>query len=262
MFEKPAKKLIIVGNKDTDVYCEFLSLLVSTKDDIKEKDAEGNLVTKEVVSIRDDSVDTAIWTDDIYRDNRAHTSSRQKTLFIGNKGCVESVIPNLDLESEDSVFGIYMGWLGNKAVIYIDSDKTKKNDKYKEFYEKYTEILGMYNSRIKFGSDETYAKTEAKEYFNQYKDFFKKHKKKMAGAGAVAASAGATATAATMAMGVVTAPVSMVSLYPALVGSAAIKVATDVHKNNALLEEQLYRYAVLKFYLLHLADFMELGEDE
>ena len=41
MFDKPTKKLIIVGNKDTDVYCEFLSLLVSTKDDVTVEKEDG-----------------------------------------------------------------------------------------------------------------------------------------------------------------------------------------------------------------------------
>lgn len=262
MFENPMKKLIIVGDKSTDVYCEFLSLLVSTKDDIKEEDAEGNISTK-VFAVRDGSIDTAIWTDDIYRDNRAKTSSRQKTLFIGKKGCVESVIPNLDLKTEDSEFGVYMGWLGNKAVIYVDDEILKKQKNYEKFHKKFSEVLEMYNSRIKIAFDDTYAKTEAKEYLNQYANFFKKYKKKLGVGGAVASS---TATLSTTLIGGVTATgvASIVgaSLTPTLVGSAVIKVATDINKNNVLLEQQLYRYAVLKFYLLHLADFMELSEDE
>ena len=247
MFDKPTKKLIIVGNKDTDVYCEFLSLLVSTKDDVTVEKEDGTK-EKTIFAIEDDSVDTAIWTDDIYRDNRAHTSSRQKTLFIGDKGCVESVIPNLDLETKDSEFGVYMGWLGNKAVIYVDEDKAKKSNKYNKFYEEYKKETDMYNARIKIGSNDTQAKTSAKEYFDQYVSFFKKKEGKAVGvAGAVAAAKTATAVTIGAVGGIV-----------GIVGSAAIKITSDVHKNNNLIVDQLYRYAILKFYMNHLADFMEM----
>ncbi len=250
MFEKPAKKLIIVGSKETDVYCEFLSLLVSTKDDVKTKKEDGTQET-EIFAIEDDSVDTAIWTDDIYRDNRAHTSSRQKTLFIGNKGCVESVIPNLNLETKDSEFGIYMGWLGNKAVIYVDDDKVKKSNTYEKFYKEYKDITEAYNARIKIGSNDAQAKTSAKEYFDQYTSFFKKKEGKATGvAGAIAAMKVATMATAGAIAGV------------GVVGSAAIKITSDVHKNSNLIEDQLYRYAILKFYMEHLADFMELPKSQ
>ena len=44
MFNGTPKKLIIVGDKDTDVYCEYLSMLISVVDDVSEVWKNGGCV--------------------------------------------------------------------------------------------------------------------------------------------------------------------------------------------------------------------------
>ena len=94
-----------MGNKDTDIICEYMSMLVSSIDVLQDGDE------KEIIGIKDGNVDTAIWTEEIYRDNRAHTSSRQKMLFIGNDKCASNIRKNLQFIEEDKSFGIYYGCL-------------------------------------------------------------------------------------------------------------------------------------------------------
>lgn len=221
MLNEMPKKLILVGNKETDVYCEYLSMLISTKDDIKHEDGEE--VT--IKGIKDGSVDTAIWTNEIYRDNRAHTSSRQKILFIGDEGCAENVIKNISFHDEEAKeFGIYYGWLGNKAVIYIDGTLCKDEKKYKQFFSEYEKLNERYNEKVL-----TVAKKKNIPLLS------------VGGAGAGAALAGVLAP-------------GMLAIGALVAGGMAVKDSAE-HKSK--VKDQAYRYAVLKFYLDYLAAFME-----
>ncbi|MBE6808059.1 MAG: hypothetical protein E7524_01175 [Ruminococcaceae bacterium] len=221
MFSGTPKKLIIVGDTDTDVYCEYLSMLISVADDISE---EGNDKTK-IIGITDGSVDTAIWTNEIYRDNRAHTSSRQKFLFIGNKGSAKNIIPNINFEQsgtkertdikEDISLGIYYGWFGNKACIYIDDTLVKNHSLYTEkFRKKYEALLDSYRAKaenaIQKGSS---------------------HKKAL------------VLDAATL-------------LICPFILPFAIKEHSSISATENEILDQAYRYATLKFYLEYLEIFM------
>lgn len=220
MLNEMPKKLILVGNKETDVYCEYLSMLISTKDDIKHQDSEE--VT--IKGIKDGSVDTAIWTNEIYRDNRAHTSSRQKILFIGDDGCAENVIKNISFHDEQAKkFGIYYGWLGNNAVIYIDGTLCKDEKKYKAFFEEYEKVNQRYNEKVL--------------------SVAKKKNIPLLTVG----GAGAGALAGVLAPG-------MLAIGAIVAGGMAVK---DGAEHKAKVRDQAYRYAVLKFYLDYLASFME-----
>lgn len=219
MLNEMPKKLILVGNKETDVYCEYLSMLISTKDDIKHQDSEEITIK----GIKDGSVDTAIWTNEIYRDNRAHTSSRQKILFIGDDGCAENVIKNISFHDEEAKeFGIYYGWLGNKAVIYIDGTLCKDEKKYKVFFDEYEKLNQRYNEKVL---------SVAK----------KKNIPLLSVGGAGAALAGVLAP-------------GMLAIGAIVAGGMAVK---DGSEHKAKVKDQAYRYAVLKFYLDYLASFME-----
>ena len=222
MLSQIPKKLIIVGNKDTDVYCEYLSMLVSTVDDIVNEDTTEGII----LGIKDGSVDTAIWTDEIYRDNRAHTSSRQKMLFIGDEGCAKNIIKNIQFDENDKQkFGIYHGWLGNKASIYVDETLSKNFLVYKnEFLPQYEELNKRYNTRIG-------KKAEMKE----------KNKNIIRNVGLGAAG------------------FLLVGALPvmAIAGGNAIKDAKTAIENKKIIMDQAYRYAVLKFYLDYLERFME-----
>ena len=231
MLNEMPKKLILVGNKETDVYCEYLSMLISTKDDIKHQDSEE--VT--IKGIKDGSVDTAIWTNEIYRDNRAHTSSRQKILFIGDDGCAENVIKNISFHDEEAKeFGIYYGWLGNKAVIYIDGTLCKDEKKYKAFFEEYEKLNQRYNEKVL--------------------SVAKKKNIPLLSVGSAGVSAGVGAgVGAGAALAGVLAP-GMLAIGAIVAGGMAVK---DGAEHKAKVKDQAYRYAVLKFYLDYLASFME-----
>ncbi len=229
MFNGTPKKLIIVGDKNTDVYCEYLSMLISVIDDISDEKTEEN----KVVGIVDGSVDTAIWTDDIYRDNRAHTSSRQKFVFIGEKGSAKNIIPNINFEQigteqnddlkEDVSLGIYYGWFGNKACIYVD-------DKLTDDYKLYT-----------------------KTFRKKYDDLFKRYKEKVADA-AKRKQASKKVLLGAAAVWAFT-PLSVVGLLPIGV-AAAMKGIKDANVTKQEILDQAYRYAILKFYLEYLEIFM------
>ena len=252
MFEGLSKKLIIVGNKDTDVYCEFLSMLISSKDD-KSLEEEST-----IIGIEDGSVDSAIWTDEIYRDNRAHTSSKQKIVFIGETDSSKNIIPNLAF-FDDNNYGVRVGWLGNKAVITIDYEVLKKDNfkNYNSFYDEYITLLGTYNPDIN--------KTEqipTELFFSRIKNKFfnsnepKKNKLKKAGAiGMVAALAPLSFAIAPVGAVAVAATVGHIGLSASIV-SSALEIK-DTAKRKEVIVDQLYRYGILKFYLGYLKNFIE-----
>lgn len=236
MFNGTPKKLIIVGDKDTDVYCEYLSMLISVIDDISDKAGDES----KIVGIADGSVDTAIWTDEIYRDNRAHTSSRQKLLFIGNKGCAKNIIPNINFENvshiskqsnneqlkdleEDISLGIYYGWFGNKACIYVDDTLVNNQEQYHEkFRKKYTNLVENYKQKC-------------------LKEAEKKHIDKKL----LLAPSAWVLVPFTMAWG-------LISLGVAATAKGLKDSAITKHE----ILNQAYRYAILKFYLEYLETFM------
>ena len=218
MFQQMQKKLILVGNKETDVYCEYLSMLVSTCDD--HNDGEKQIV----VGVPDGTVDTAIWTNEIYRDNRAHTSSRQKFLFIGDDGAVKNVIPNIDFfedESEDKQCGIFYGWLGNKAVIYINESAVKDERIYDRIFPQFRKLGEEYNRKI----------SEATVGAEQDENTLKRPQ-----------------GLSVRGLGKISVP------FLAYFG---IPQALDKKALERTRIDQAYRYAVLKFYLYYLNQFLE-----
>ena len=108
------KKLIIVtGDKET-VYAELLSSLITLKDDVIENNT--------VVGIKDGSVEAVVWNEDIYNDNKAQLGSNTKLIFIGKNKSSEAVIPSIRFDKDMTKYGVYVGSIGNKAVLYIESN--------------------------------------------------------------------------------------------------------------------------------------------
>lgn len=206
MLNEIPRKLIIVGNTNTDVYCEYLSMLVSTIGAVRNEHDEENGISERPL------IDTAIWTDNIYCDNRAHTSSRQKMLFVGNEGCAKNVINNIQMNEDDAEYGIYWGWLGNKAAIYVDdSILSKRNDLYEAFLNKSKELSERYNRCV----EQAIAKRTAKQ------------------------------------KGLIVA----VNVVVPVVGLVVTPIAKKMDEKKGRCD-QAYRYAVLKFFLDHVEDFM------
>lgn len=268
MLNGDVKKLIIVGNEKSDVYCEYLSMLISCRDD--EKDENGNDKT---VGIADGTVDSAIWTDEIYRDNRCHTSSRQKILFIGDSKSVKNVAPNIQCFDENN-YGVVIGWLGNKAVINADVDVFKK-DKilYQKFYDEYVSLVKEYNNKLfdienegpaKFIDDrikENLDKTKqvvnslvGKKTVNKGEEKQDNIKLSNLDMAAAVPLVGTTSLAGLS--------VSIPGLAPMILASLPIPYIVHEAKESKInydkIKEQQFRYAVLKFYLQYFNAFMEL----
>lgn len=263
MFEGMQKKLIIVGEEKTDVYCEYLSMLISSNDDIR--DENGELVDR--IGPSDGTIDSAIWTDKIYLDNRCHTSSKQKFLFIGDSKATENIAPNIVCFDEND-YGIIIGWLGNKAVINIDVDafKNEKNKElYKDFYEEYVSLVMKYNSKLFNITEEEQAKYRSDrvgESIDRAKHIvnvvLKKDDKQAAPTEVNEKAAKGVVVAASVAGASALAPSVSIIAPPMILASLPILYDIKENKSNlAKIKEQQYRYAVLKFYLDYFNAFME-----
>ncbi len=108
MFEKPTKKLIIVTDEKNKPYANYLMALISAKDD-----KEG-----EVVGVADGSVEAVVWSEKAFADNEPTLSSNAHVLFIGDTKLSKSQRGGLAVKYDD--FGLKYGWLGKRAVMYID----------------------------------------------------------------------------------------------------------------------------------------------
>ncbi|WP_017378528.1 hypothetical protein [Paenisporosarcina sp. TG-14] len=122
MFKGEKKKLIIVCDSQTKVFANQLSQLISANDDTE----------NEVIGSKDSSIVASVWEEKYYLDNEAKISSDQDIIFIGTSKSSKSVIPNITEKLNQ--YGIHYGWLGHKAVIYVE-DKLLKKDEYDNFNE-------------------------------------------------------------------------------------------------------------------------------
>lgn len=108
MFEKQVKKLIIVTDEKNKPYANYLMALISAKDD------KGD----EVVGIADGSVEAVVWSEKNYADNEPTLSSNAHVLFLGDTKLSKSQRGGLNVKFDD--FGLKYGWLGKRAVMYVD----------------------------------------------------------------------------------------------------------------------------------------------
>lgn len=219
------KKLIIVTGEKESVYAELLSSLITLKDD----DVENNTV----VGIKDGSVEAVVWNEDIYNDNKAQLGSNTKLIFIGKNKSSEAVIPNIRFDKDMAKYGVNVGSLGNKAVLYIESNTLFSNkDLYDGFYEKYIELTERF--------DDSVADTESIKkatHTDGIGEAFEKGTKAVKGLfGKIkGAPAGKEKNE----------------------GTDFFKIGTKI-ESSKLISDQMLRYAVLSFYLDGLAGFMEI----
>ncbi len=140
MFSNDKKKLIIVYDKKTKEYAELLSALILMKDD--KYDENGCLLKNGIVGVRDGSVDVALWDETTYSDNEPRLSSTTKIVFIGDGKIFKPIKANINVNSDISQFDIYLGYLANKAVIYVDCNRLVKDKKlYHSFIESFKTFI-------------------------------------------------------------------------------------------------------------------------
>lgn len=122
MFEKLTKKIIIVTDEKNKPYANYLMALISAKDD-----KEG-----EVVGVADGSAEAVVWSEKAFADNEPTLSSNAHVLFIGDTKLSKSQRGGLVVKYDD--FGLKYGWLGKRAVMYVDRVISNVVE-YNRFYE-------------------------------------------------------------------------------------------------------------------------------
>lgn len=122
MFENQNQKreLIIVCDDKLMEYANYLMALIGQNDD-----ADGN-----VVGIKDGSVTAAIYTPKHYKDTLPKITSNTHILFIGN--FKEAKEQQKNVNSMFNKYGMHYGWLGKRAVMYVE-DAMLKKDEYEGF---------------------------------------------------------------------------------------------------------------------------------
>lgn len=75
---------------------------------------------------QDGQYDAALWNQKHFRANEPKLSIRQKLIFLGEFEESKNMIPNIKWEYEQ--FGMKYGWLGNKAVVYVDKEPMTKEE--------------------------------------------------------------------------------------------------------------------------------------
>ena len=123
MFGNTKKKLIVVCDKKTEKYANYLRQLVSQNDD-----SEG-----EVRGVPDGAVDVAVWLDSDYLANKAQLSSSEHIIFLGNNKVTKSEMSSMIVKFDKC--GMKYGWLGKRAMMIVeDTDVTQ---------EEYDEFIGL-----------------------------------------------------------------------------------------------------------------------
>ena len=141
MLGTPVKKLIIVSGEKEIAYAELLSSLISLKDD--------NLNKNQIVGIMDSSVEAVVWTEKVYNDNKIQLSSNAKVIFVGKTKATEPFIVSIRFNKNLDKYGVKLGWLGSKAIVYIEPGKLISDKKlYDEFYDSYIELAKRFDDSI------------------------------------------------------------------------------------------------------------------
>lgn len=141
MLGHQVKKLIIVTGEKENVYAEFLSSLIALRDDDKEND--------KIIGIIDGSIEAVVWSEDVFKDNKIQLGSNTKIIFIGKTKAAEPFVPSIRFNPKMEKYGIYLGWLSNKAVIYTDAGTLMNNKElYGQFYDKYAALAEQFDNDV------------------------------------------------------------------------------------------------------------------
>ena len=108
------KELIIVCDESLMEYANYLMALIGQNND------------------KDGTVSAAIWPPKVYKDTLPKITSNTHILFIGS--FKEAKEQRKNVNSKFNEYGMHFGWLGKRAVMYIDDKMLKKNE-YDQFLE-------------------------------------------------------------------------------------------------------------------------------
>jgi hypothetical protein len=96
-------------------YANFLIQLVGQNDD-----------AEEALGVKDNSLEAAIWTEKDYKKSLSNISSETPILFIGDSKLVQSQALNIKIKFDK--FGMKYGWLGKRAVMYVENEMLSEID--------------------------------------------------------------------------------------------------------------------------------------
>ena len=150
-----------------------------------------------------------------YRDNLAEISFMQKILFVGmNKYSKEQVDT---IKEKYNKFGMHFGWLGTRAVLYVDdiTDNIKDIKNFKSEYENFLKYSQKYDI----------------EHKDILEPFIKENKKMFINA--------------------------MTLLVPYGIVGRTTKIAYDLNKIRLEIKKQKYETLIKIFYIEGLKNFME-----
>ena len=122
MFDNQKTELMIVCDEKLMEYANYLMALIGQNDD----------VDGETVGTKDGMVNAAIWTPKQYQDSLAKITSNTHILFIGRFKEAKEQEKNIDFKFDK--YGMHYGWLGKRAVMYVD-DKMLKKEEYEKFFD-------------------------------------------------------------------------------------------------------------------------------
>ena len=229
MFEKQVKKLIIVTDEKNKPYANYLMALISAKDD-----KEG-----EVVGVADGSVEAVVWSEKNFADNEPTLSSSAHVLFLGDTKLSKTQRGGLKIKYDD--FGLKYGWLGKRAVMYVDRVITNVVE-YNRFFESASQYQENFTKAIE-------RKTVQMQVQGDIVDIDEKEYKKLHGKQVpVVAALAAFVTP-------ITAPVATAVAVVATPVVAAKGVASLKERKEVMQQQQ--SYLAMLFYMEGLKEFLE-----
>lgn len=127
MFENQKTELMIVCDEKLMEYANYLMALIGQNDDVEGK----------TVGTKDGTVSAAIYTPKNYKDTLPKITSNTHILFIGSFKEAKEQGKNVNFSFNK--YGMKYGWLGKRAVMYVEDDMLKKDeyDKFIQFSKSY-----------------------------------------------------------------------------------------------------------------------------
>ena len=107
------RRIIIVCDKKTEQYANYLRQLISANDD------------------NFGMVEAAVWLEKDYLANKATVSSSEHVLFVGDNNASKSESSSMIVKYEK--YGMKYGWLGKRAMMKVE-DAMLSYDDYDEFF--------------------------------------------------------------------------------------------------------------------------------
>lgn len=229
------QQLIIVCDKKTEKYANYLRQLISVNDDTED----------EVIGTIDGSVDVSVWLDKYYSDNKATLSSKVHILFMGDsKVCKEETSSMFTKYDE---YGMTYGWLGKRGMLRVDKSLSK--EEYEYFIDYCLSFQEEYDKLIVNGKAEKKQrqKQELAEMPEEERMLMEKKAKTKNTVKGIAASGG---------IAVATLGFGLIGATSCLVGIGIGKGITKLIDNKEIKDQQ-YRALTSLIYIYGLQEFLE-----